>query len=93
MPTIDRKPRRRIGGDARKAFTNERDARAAADAVCALPEAQHEEAWRRLLPAIRRWIMQSWSAPVQHDDPWLDRVARAVYLDARHRVPLGPTTD
>jgi hypothetical protein len=91
MPTIDRRPRRRrVGAETRAEFATERQARAAADAVRGLPEAQREDAWRRLLPSIRRWILSSWLTPQQHDPHWIDRVARGHYLQGRFRRMFAP---
>jgi hypothetical protein len=88
MPTVDRKPRRRIAG-ARPDFASEPEALSAADAVRALPTGQREDAWRALLPRLRRWIEATWKLPSNTAD-WLDAAARAYYLSGRFRVQRPP---
>lgn len=89
MPTLDRKPRRRLSG-ATAGFTNEQDVRAAVDSVRALPEPEREAAWRSMLPAVRRWVMAHWRTPKIGDAEWLDAAARAYYLSGRFRAMLPP---
>jgi hypothetical protein len=75
MPTVDRKPRRRLNSARVPDFTSERDAAIAADAVAALPDAERADAWRELKPRICRWILTGWGTPKQQDDAWMSRVA------------------
>jgi hypothetical protein len=91
MPTIDRRPRRRLRGE-QADFASESDALAAADAVRGMPEPKRSQEWRLLLPRMRRWIAESWRAPKGNDPEWIDAAARAYYLDGKFRRQQSPRT-
>lgn len=59
MPTLDRKPRRRLNATRNADFSNEVEAREAAAAVRALPEGpEREQAWQALRPRLERWVQR-----------------------------------
>jgi hypothetical protein len=90
MPTIDRRPRRRLHG-ATQDFSTETEACAAADAVRAMAEPRRSQEWRTLLPRLRRWIVASWRVP-KADPEWVDAAARSYYLVGRFRRQQSPGT-
>ncbi len=59
MPTLDRKPRRRLHSARTPDFETELQARAAAAECRALAEPERTEAWRSLRPRLVRWIMET----------------------------------
>lgn len=91
MPTVDRKPRRRIHSTRTPDFRSEREAREAAAEVRALPEGpDRDAASRELRPRLERWVNASWSAPKPNDPEWHAGILRA-YISARFLPPLRPS--
>jgi hypothetical protein len=90
MPTVDRRPRRRIHTARTPDFRSEREAREAAAAVRSLPDGpDREAALRELRPRLERWVNASWAVPKQNDSEWHDGVLRA-YISGRFLPPLRP---
>lgn len=91
MPTIDRRPRRRIHSARTPDFRSEREAREAAAAVRSLPDGpDRDAALRELRPRLERWVNASWASPKAGDAEWHASVLRA-YVSGRFLPALPPS--
>ena len=87
MPTLDRRPRRRLHSATAPDFASAREVHAACSAARALHGAERDEAQRDLRPRIARWIMANWASPPKYDDAQLARIT-LMYLDGSRFLPV-----
>ena len=87
MPTIDRRPRRRLHSARNPDFTSEIEARAAAVECRALAEPERTEACRSLRPRLVRWIVET--APTRVSAEQAEAIS-LVYLRRPELLPILP---